>query len=56
MKVYTIMKNGKYVKDWTEGEKLTTNYNLAEKYTNKKSAEAAARQYGKAYGTGFYVV
>lgn len=56
MQLFAIMKDGKYVKDFTEGEKFTTNYNLAEKYTNKKSAEAAARQYGKAYGTGFHVV
>lgn len=56
MKVYTIMKNGKYVKDYTDGEKLTTNFALAEKYTTEKAARVAAQAYGREYGKGFHVV
>lgn len=56
MKIFAIMKNGKYVKDFTEGEKLTISYMAAEKYTNKKAALIAAQQYGKTYGKGFKVI
>lgn len=56
MKYYTIKKNGKYVKDYSDGEKLTKVLQNAEKYTNKKSALVNAQQYGKLYGKGFTVV
>lgn len=54
--VYLIKKNGKFVKDYTEGTKLTSNYNLAEKYTSKKAAQIAAQQYGRINGAGYTVV
>lgn len=54
--MFTIMKNGKFVKDFTDGEKLTANFSLAEKYTDEKSARIAAQQYGRSIGTGFKVV
>lgn len=56
MKVYTIKKNNKYVKDFTDGEKLTNSLSQAEKYTSKKSAIVAAQMYGKQFGKGFVVV
>ena len=56
MKYYAIKKNRKYVKDCSEGEKLTKVLQNAEKYTNKKSALVNAQQYGKLYGKGFTVV
>lgn len=56
MKIYMIMKDGKYVKDFTDGEKLTSNWNLVEKFTSKKAAIVAAQAYGKIYGKGFKVV
>lgn len=56
MKAYMIMKDGKYVKDFTDGEKLTSNWNLAEKFTSKKAATVAAQAYGKVHGKGFKVV
>lgn len=56
MKVYLIKKDGKYVKDFTDGEKLTKVLSLAEKYTSKKSAVIAAKMYGKNFGKGFTVV
>lgn len=56
MKYYTIKKNGKYVKDYSDGEKLTKVLQNAEKYTHKKSALVNAQQYGKLYGKGFTVV
>lgn len=45
MTIYTIKRDGKYVRDYTDGAKLTSNYNMAEKYTDKKSAIEAAREY-----------
>lgn len=54
--MFAIMKNGKFVKDFTEGKKLTTNTTLIERYTNEKSAKIAAQQYGKNNGTGYKVV
>lgn len=54
--MFVIMKNGKYTKDFTDGEKLTVNYTLAEKFTNKKTAMTTAQQYGKDHGKGFKVV
>lgn len=56
MKVYLIKKDGKYVKDFTDGEKLTKVLSLAEKYTSKKNAIVAAQMYGKNFGKGFTVV
>ena len=56
MKLFAIMKNNKFVRDMTDGERFTTNWNLIEKYTNKKSAEEAARAYGRANGAGYHVV
>lgn len=54
--MFAIMKNGKYTKDFTDGEKLTSNYALAEKFTSKKAAIVTAQQYGKDHGKGFKVV
>lgn len=54
--MFVIMKDGKFVKDFTDGKKLTTNFILAEKYTEHKSACIAAQQYGKSSGNGFKVV
>lgn len=56
MKIFAIMKSGKYVKDFTDGKGLTASFTRAEKYTNKKSALIAAQQYGRMYGKGFNVV
>ena len=56
MKLYCIKKNGKFVRDFTDGEKLTSNWNLVEKFTSKKAATVAAQAYGKIYGKGFKVV
>lgn len=56
MKLYCIKKNGKFVKDFTDGEKLTIDFMKAEKYTNKKSAIIAAQEYGKRNGKGYTVV
>lgn len=49
MRTYMIMKNGKYVKDYTDGKALTTSFKMAEKYTEEKAALKAAQQYGKNY-------
>ena len=49
MKIYMIMKNGKYVKDYTDVKVLTTSFKMAEKYTEEKAAIKAAQQYGKDY-------
>lgn len=54
--MFVIMKNGKFVKDYTEGKKLTSAFSKAELYKDKKSAEVAAQQYGKVNGKGFKVV
>ena len=36
MKIYMIMKNGKYVKDYTDGKVLTTSFKMAENIQKKK--------------------
>lgn len=56
MKLFAIMKNNKFVRDFSDGKRFTTQYNLIETYTAKKAAEEAARAYGKANGAGYHVV
>jgi len=56
MKTYAIKKNGKFVRDFSDGKRFTTSFNLIELYTNKKAAEIAAREYGKKNGKGYQVV
>lgn len=56
MGLYLIKKNGRFTKDFEEGTKFTTNMDLAERFTNKKSASEAARKYGKEHGKGYSVV
>ena len=50
------MKNNKFVRDMTDGEKFTIQYNLIEKYTTKKAAVEAAKVYGRLNGAGYHVV
>lgn len=56
--MFVIMKNGKFVKDFSEGTKFTSNpyTNQVEKYLSKRSAEEAAREYGRKNGKGYKVV
>lgn len=56
MNVFVIMKNGKFVKDFTDGTKVTIDYRAAEKYVSKKNAVLAARQYSRDNGKGYSVV
>lgn len=56
MNVFVIMKNGKFVKDFTDGTKVTTDYRAAEKYVSKKNAVLAARKYSRDNGKGYSVV
>lgn len=53
--LFVIKKDGKYVKDMTDGSGFTKSYQQAEKYTNKKSAQEAARDYARRYGKGYSV-
>lgn len=53
--LFVIKKDGKYVKDMTDGSEFTKSYQQAEKYTNKKSAQEAARDYARRYGKGYSV-
>lgn len=55
-KIYAIKKDGKYVKDFTDGEKTTMQYGQIELYTDKKAAQMAAREYGRTNGKGYSVV
>ena len=54
--MFAIKKNGKYVKDFSDGEELTTVFNQIELYRTKASAVNAAREYGSKYGKGYTVV
>ncbi|MCC8045645.1 MAG: hypothetical protein LIP12_09130 [Clostridiales bacterium] len=56
--VYGIKKNGKFVKDFSEGKEFTTlrNFNQVEKYLTKKGAVIAAQGYGNKNGAGYTVV
>ena len=53
---YGIKKDGRYVKDLTDGEVLTKTTWKAERYTTKAVAVKMAREYGRRYGKGFTVV
>ena len=53
--MFTIKKDGKYVKDFTDGKEVTLNWDLMEKYLTKESAVAAAREYGQKNGKGYSV-
>ena len=55
-KLFTIKKNGKYIKDFTDGCELTADLSKAEQYTSKKSALVVAREYAKQNGNGYTVV
>lgn len=53
--LYTIKKDGKFVKEFSEGEEFTNSKTHAEYYTNKKSAIIAAQEYGRKFGSGYTV-
>lgn len=53
--LYTIKKDGKFVKEFSEGKEFTKSKNRAEYYTNKKSAIIAAQEYGRKFGSGYTV-
>lgn len=55
MTVYVIKKDGKFVKDFSDGAEFTKNIRSSEKYTSLKSARIAASQYGRKYGKGYSV-
>lgn len=54
--LYAIMKDGKYVKEFSEGQEFTKGRNHAEYFTSKKSATTCASEYGKKNGKGYKVV
>lgn len=54
--MFTIIKNGKYVKEFSNGEEFTKGKNHAEYYNKKKSAVIAAQEYGRKFGAGYTVV
>jgi len=54
--MYSIKKDGKWVKDFSDGAELTSNKKFRELYRDKKSAVQMAREYGRKYGSGFVVV
>ena len=56
MKIYLVMKNGAYAKDFSDGKKTTRDFSLAEKFVDRKSALVAAQTYSKNHGKGFHVV
>lgn len=56
MKQYLIQKNGKFVRDFSDGERFTVIFSLAERYTSKKAAAAMASLYGRRNGKGYKVV
>lgn len=54
--IWAIKKDGKFVRDFSDGLRLTTQHSLIEKYTSKKAAEENARYYGRMNGKGYHVV
>ena len=56
--MYAIKKNGKYVKDFSNGTEFTTlrGWNWIEKYTTKKAALVKAQEYSRNNGKGYSVV
>ena len=55
MKFYVIKKDGKFVKDFSEGKKTTVQFSQIEFYTSRKAAIEAAREYGRMNGKGYSV-
>lgn len=53
---YAIKKDGKYVRQYSDGLKTTTRFDLIELYTSKKAAQEAAREYGRKNGKGYSTV
>ena len=53
--MFVIVKNGKYVLDFTDGEKFTRDLSKAEQYMNEKSAKVVASEYGRKNGSGYHV-
>ena len=53
---YAIKKNGRFVKDFSDGAEFTSNPDWVEKYSSKEAALVAARDYGRAHGKGYHVV
>ena len=54
--LYVIKKDNKYVKDFSNGEEFTKQYDKAEKFTDKQSVNECAAKYSKWYGKGYKVV
>ena len=54
--LYAIKKDGKYVKDFSDGAELTLSRQWVERYYTKKGAIRQAQEYGRRYGKGFTVV
>lgn len=54
--LYAIKKNGKFVKDFSEGTEFTNNKKNIEYYTTRRYAVNAAREYGRKNGGGYSVV
>lgn len=54
--LYAIKKNGKFVKEFSEGTEFTNNKKNIEYYTIKWCAVTAAREYGRKNGGGYSVV
>ena len=56
MSMYAIKKDGRFVKDFSEGAEFTGSFKWIEKYRTYKSALLAAQSYGKVHGKGYHVV
>ena len=58
MKIYAIKKNGKYVKDFSNGTEFVnlSNWRAVEKIMDKKAAIRIAQEYGRKNGSGYEVV
>lgn len=54
--VYAVKKNGKFVREFSEGMEFTGNKKYIEYYRTKRSAVVAASEYGRKNGGGYSVV
>ena len=54
--LYAIKKDGKFVKEFSDGTEFTKSKEHAEYFTSKKSACECAREYGRKNGKGYTVV
>ena len=54
--MYAVKKGDRYVKDFSNGDEFTKDWNWIQKFVSRRAALEAAREYGKEHGRGYHVI